>query len=197
MFYLTYKRPIQTNDTLTRGFGNFMKNTLKLLIAGITLTSTVALAQFDTQEIEMARTVAQLASVDHVIKSIKLNESGVMIVALHDGNTQTMKLSAINSQTLLAEARALAEVEVTTENRTVVCKMALNPRSIQNLSIINLENNKLRLVLTTNNCAMGSVTYPVNEHSLEMAKNFRTQLVVLARQLVNSDSNMQINVGIN
>ena len=158
-----------------------MKTTI---IAIITLLSNMAFAQFNMIETEVARTVAQLNNVDTQIKSIKLNETGVLTIAQRQGGNITVKLTDSNRNEILGLAHSLTEAEVHTEIRTMVCKMVINPYTATDLSIIDLNTNSLRLVLSYSSCALSSYTYPVNEYHLEAAKTLKTQLIVLARQVV-------------
>ncbi len=154
-----------------------------LFISLIVIANTTFAAGFDSLQTEMARTVAQINSIDEQIKSIKLNESGVLIVVKVDGTTKAFKLTENNSQVLLSAAAQLAEVEPTTETRDMVCEIMINKLFDQKLSIIDLDNNNLKLMLTSSSCANPTYTFPSDESSLNAAKTLKTQLIVLARQL--------------
>jgi hypothetical protein len=157
---------------------------MKLLILTLSLISTTSFAAgFDMIQTEMARTVAQINSVDSQIKTIKLNESGVLIVTQTDGSTKTVKLSENNSEVLLDTAKNLSEVQPETEIRAAVCEMMISKLSEQKLSIIDVENNTMKLMLTSASCANISYTRPEDQNALEAAKNLKAQMIVLARQL--------------
>lgn len=163
-----------------------MKTLFVLLTLTATLTSTTTLASsFDSLQTEMARTVAQINAVDETIKTIKLNETGVLTVIGTDGTTTSVKLSENNSEILLTQARSLAEIDAATEIRPQVCEMLLNKLSEQKLSVINLNNNSLKLMLTSSSCANVSYTFPSDSKALNTAKNLKVQLISLGRQIKN------------
>lgn len=152
------------------------------LTLSLLCTSTFA-AGFDSIQTEIARTVAQINAVDEEIKSIKLNESGVLTVVKTNGTFKAFKLSPNNSQILLTTASQLAEVEPQTEVRDMVCEIIVSKLSEQKLSIIDIQNNNLKLMLTSSSCANPTYTFPADEAALMAAKTLKTQMIVLARQL--------------
>jgi hypothetical protein len=157
---------------------------MKSIIAIITLLSNVAFAQLEVIDIEMSRTVAQLNNVDAQIKSIKLNASGVISIAQRQGGNLTVKLTEKNRNEMLDLAQNLSAAEVQTDVRTMVCKLALNPLTITDLLVVDSQTDNLRLVLSYSSCALTSYTYPVQEFQLDSAKTLKTQLIVLARQVI-------------
>jgi hypothetical protein len=166
------------------GSAGFKEGFMKLVTLTLILISTkVFAAGFDMLQTEMARTVAQVNSIDAEIKTIKLNESGVLIVTKTDGSTKAIKLSDNNSEVLLDAAKNLSEVQPQTEIRTAVCEMMLSKLSEQKLSVIDTENNSMKLMLTSSSCANVSYTRPDDENALTAAKTLKTQMIVLARQL--------------
>lgn len=154
-----------------------------IFILTLTLITKVAFAAgFDSLQTEMARTVAQINSIDEQIKSIKLNETGVLTVTKTDGTTKAFKLTDNNSQVLLDTAARLAEVQPQTEVRDAVCEILLLKAYEQKLSIIDLEKNNLKLMLTSSSCANPTYTFPSDEGSLNAAKDLKAQMISLARQ---------------
>ncbi len=164
---------------------------MKSIIAIIILMSNMAFAQLDVVENEVVRTVAQLDNIDNQIKSLKLNESGVLTIAQRQGGSITVKLTDSNRNQILTLAHNLTEAEVQTDIRAMVCKMFVNPNTATDLSIIDLNTDSLRLVLSYSSCALSNYTYPVNENHLNAARILKSQLVVLAQQVV---SNMNYNI---
>ncbi len=159
---------------------------MKALLSILTLViSTTAFAQFDMLQNEIARTVVQIDNVSANIKSIKLNESGVLTIVPTEGFALKSKLTTNNSEALLNMARTLAETEVATEERAYVCEMMM-VHGAQNLTVIDLDTNALRLVLSPAGCSFATYTRPSDEASLGLAKTLKAQLVVLAQSLVTS-----------
>jgi len=157
---------------------------MKTLFLTLSLICTTTFAAgFNSIQTEIARTVAQVNSIDEQIKSIKLNESGVLTVVKTNGVAKAFKLSPNNSEILLASAAQLAEVEPQTEIRDMVCEIFVTKGSEQKLSIIDLDNNGLKLMLTSSSCANPTYTFPGDEAALTAAQALKTQMIVLARQL--------------
>jgi hypothetical protein len=163
-------------------------NMKKTIFAIITLVSSLSFAQFDMIDTEIARTVAQLTNVDTQIKTVKLNESGVLTVVKREAGSVSIKLSETNKAELLSLAKMLTEAEVQTDIRTMVCKMMINPFTVTNLSVIDLSNNSLRLILSHSSCALGSYTYPTQEFHMDAAKSLKAQMIVLARQTIENNN---------
>ncbi|MGZ3691991.1 MAG: hypothetical protein ACXVAX_10835 [Pseudobdellovibrio sp.] len=155
-----------------------------LLTALILVISTSAFAQFDMQQTEMDRTVAQINNVSAAIKTVKLNESGVLIVVPVEGLQKTMKLTATNGQALLNSARTLVEAQVTTDKRFAICEMVVNQMFATNLNVIDLDTNSLRLVLSPAGCSYAQYTHPADQASLTLAQNLKSQMTVLAQQVI-------------
>jgi hypothetical protein len=162
-----------------------MKSTI---LAIITLVSSLSFAQFDMIDTEMARTVAQLTNVDSQIKAVKLNESGVLTVVQREASSVSIKLSEINKAELLSLAKILTEAEVQTDIRTMVCKLAINPFTVTNLSVIDLNNNSLRLILSHTSCALSSYTYPTQKFQMDAAQSLKAQMIALARQTTENNN---------
>lgn len=157
---------------------------MKTLFLTLSLICTTTFAAgFNSIQTEIARTVAQVNSIDEQIKSIKLNESGVLTVVKTNGIAKAFKLSQNNSEILLASAAQLAEVEPQTEIRDMVCEIFVTKGSEQKLSIIDLDNNGLKVMLTSSSCANPTYTFPGDEAALTAAQTLKTQMIVLARQL--------------
>ena len=163
--------------------GGLMKSllTIATLIFGLTQTS---LAQVNIFQTEVARTVAEVSNVSSQIKTIKLNESGVLTVITQNGNTRKLMLTNDNRLGLLNAAHTLTSVDVVTEQRDFVCYVVVSPFTNNKLSVIDLDTNKLRLVLSPSHCVYNQFTRPTDSQSLEIAQTLKAQMIALAQQVI-------------
>ncbi len=159
---------------------------MKTIIAALFLLSNLALANnYQNGNTEISYTVLQLASVDANIASIRLNDSGVLTVTKHDRAFKTLKLSEKNKEDFFWLAQMLVEADLETENRTAVCEILLPAHAIQNLWIFDANERVMKLILSSNSCALPSYTHPKEEHLTEAALALKAKLIVLAQQIVN------------
>lgn len=155
--------------------------TIATLIIGLTQTS---LAQVNIFQTEIARTVAEVSNVSQQIKTIKLNESGVLTVVTQNGQSRKLMLSNENRLNLLNAAHTLTQVEVVTEQRDFVCEVMVSPFTKVVLSVIDLDTNKLKLTLSPSHCVFKQYTRPSDTRSVELAQTLKSQMIALAQQMI-------------
>lgn len=160
---------------------------MKTIIVLISLISTLTYAANDTDLIHtvpVTHIVVQVASVDSVIASVQINSKGVLTATKRDKTTKSLNLSDVNKQNLLWSAQMLAESEIETETRTMICKMMIAPFSIQNLAVFDSATRSMKLVLSASSCALSSYTHPKEAYAMDAAQALKAQMLVLAHQLV-------------
>ncbi len=154
-----------------------------LILISLVTTSAFAAQDFDAVT-EVSVTVAQVSSVDENIASVTLNNSGVLVVRKHDKSIKTLKLAPANKQVMLYTASLLSEAELTGESSDVVCAMIIDPRSIQNLLVMNTDAGDLQMVLSHRSCAIADSIFPKQQYAMEAAIALKAQMITLAQQLV-------------
>ena len=159
---------------------------MKSIIVLITLVSGFSTFAFEGVDelTEVSHTVAQISSVDAKIASVQLNDSGVLTITKRDKTSQTLKLSDTNQQGMLWSAQLLAESELQTDKKTIVCAMMINPLNVQNLMVLDVKTKKMKLVLSYNSCAISEFIHPKDAYVMEAAQTLKAQMLVLAQQLV-------------
>ncbi|MCC2677891.1 MAG: hypothetical protein K0R29_467 [Pseudobdellovibrio sp.] len=151
---------------------------MKILFTAILLASTIATAK--TQD----RVIAQVVGIDPLITSALLTESGKLIVVQKNKKAESLNLVASVKQEMMYSVQMLAQAEIATDRREVVCMMIMPEYSLQNLKVLDAETNMLKLVLSNNSCAMSEYVYPKEAYLLDQAQTLKSQLVILAKQLV-------------
>ncbi|MGZ3722754.1 MAG: hypothetical protein ACXVA9_07490 [Bdellovibrionales bacterium] len=134
-----------------------------------------------------AQTVlAEVGTVSQQVKAVQLLDNGVLAIYGYGRTTAHMQLSKSNAATLLGLAKGLAEVKLTTTHQDFICMMLVmeSPFTSQELSIL-ANDGSMRKVLTNNSCAVADHTFPQEDYNLQMAKDLKDQLIVLAHQLAN------------
>lgn len=126
--------------------------------------------------------IATLSPVDIKIKSVSLSQSGVLYIQKANGDYKQVRLTSENMQDLSSSASLLSQAEITTDERLVVCMMILPAFSRHTLSIWDTETPGMKVVLTTDSCAVPSFTHPKEDYYLLQAKVLKAQLMTLARQ---------------
>lgn len=125
----------------------------------------------------------QIRAVDSQIKTITLASTGVLQVEKTDGTLLSQTLSTQNAQELLFLAQDLSAAELVTDHHPIICMMALNPLTAQDLYV--LSQGELKLTLSTSSCAVSTYTHPKEDYELAYAQDIKAELIVLARQLTN------------
>jgi hypothetical protein len=128
--------------------------------------------------------VAELNSVDHVIRSVQLTAAGTVQIVKTDGSTATMTLSKTNAETLMNDVQSLSTAELVTTHHDIVCMMAIDTATLRQLSVVDARD-AMRLTLSARSCALPDYTAPKDEFQLYRAEELRSALLVLGRQLAN------------
>lgn len=130
------------------------------------------------------RVVAQVVGVDAAITSVLLTESGRLVVVNKDKKAESLFLAASVKHEMLDAVQMLGQADISVDRREVICMMILPVHSMQNLKVLDAATNTLKLVLSNNSCAMSEYVYPTDLQMLEQAQTLKSQLVILAKQLV-------------
>jgi hypothetical protein len=135
-----------------------------------------------------SRTLATVAHVNHDVSGVKLDESGLLTVyPARTRNILYKRLSPANTQALVALARSLDGVQVHIEERTKLCKRAIDPRVQPDLSVADARvDAEVRLVMSSLDCALAEVRYPANPQDLLSARLLQNALITLGNEVVHS-----------
>lgn len=152
---------------------------MKTLFTALLLISGIAFANQNQD-----RVVAQVVGVNPMISSVLLTESGKLIVVQKNKKAESLNLVSSVKQEMLYSVKMLAQAEISVDRREVVCMMIMPEYSLQNLKVLDNETNTLKLVLSSSSCAMSEYTYPKESYLLDQAQTLKSQLVILAKQLV-------------
>ena len=143
-----------------------------------TLASFSIFAQAETGNV-----IAELKSVDAVIASVQLTDSGVLTVTRHDGSTAGMQLAKSNVEKLMRTVEELSSAQLATEHRAFVCMMYIAPFNIQNLYIADSQSHTMKMVSSMRSCALRDSTFPKEEYQLNDAETLKSEMIVLAVEL--------------
>lgn len=162
-----------------------MKHIALSIFTATILTLTFAAPAAQARSIDRTRVVATVQGFEHDIQQIAFLEDGRLQVQGVDGKVTTKKLSAAATQTLIASARSLANIEVEETFHQVVCMMMPQP-TLSDLSVPAYDWEKgtfdrsMRKILSASGCWVSHKVAPKNEYDLGPAQVFRGQLVILA-----------------
>jgi hypothetical protein len=137
-----------------------------------------------------SKVIASVSNITNKIQGVTLTEDGVVNVILRERHRPiTQQLSEATAQRLNWLAVTLANAEITTEHRRVVCMMMVNPMFMPSLSIAPYNENKAewesgepKTVLTTSNCATPTAILPADGHDYATATALKEVLTVLATE---------------
>lgn len=157
---------------------------MKTLFTVILMISTMAAANEVRILPVQDRVVAQVVGVNPLITSVLLTESGKLMVVQKNKKSESLILVSSVKQEMMYSVKMLAQAELEVERREVVCMMIMPEYSLQNLKVRDEQSNTLKLVLSNSSCAMSEFTYPKESYMLDQAQTLKSQLVILAKQLV-------------
>ncbi len=154
--------------------------TLAFVVSGLTASAA---------SIDQTNVIAVVTGAQSGISSVALLADGRLQIQDQAGKVKTIVLSKAVVEDLKNEAQSVANIEITEENRRVVCAMM----PIMRLSDIEVGSFDFatgkfsaarRLILSANNCALSHVVFPKEQYALIAASELRKALVILALNTV-------------
>jgi len=153
---------------------------MKTLIVLFTFVSGLAMAQ----DYQAEHVIAQVVGVSPTINSVLLTDAGRLVVIQKNKKSQIIQLVPSVQQEMIYVVQSLSQAELQVETRDMVCMMILPDFALQTLKVLDNETKALKMVLSSSACSEHEFTHPKESYMVDQAQTLKSQMVILAKQLV-------------
>jgi uncharacterized membrane protein YkgB len=135
------------------------------------------------QDYNAEHAVAQVVEVSPAITSVFLSNEGRLVIVQKNKRIQKFDLASSVKKELLGAVQTLSQAELEVETRDFVCMMMLPDFTLQNLKVVDVETNTMKLVLSNSACTEHEYVHPKESYILAQGQGLKSQMVILAKQL--------------